>query len=94
MLEDLLKVVGHLVVGEAAITHDEIVGMLFGNLGDGGFVDFLIEAGQEIGVCYVPDGFACNLRALNLGREFNAEVYHGLEEQILLRAVALDIVLK
>ena len=80
MLENLLKVVGYLVVGEAAVTHDEVVGMLFGNLGDGGFVDFLIETGQEVAVGYIPDSFARNLRALNLGREFNAEVYHGLEE--------------
>lgn len=50
MLEDLLEVIGHLVIGEAAVTHDEVVRMLFGNLGDGGFVDFLIEAGQEVTV--------------------------------------------
>ena len=38
MLEDLLEVIGHLVIGEAAVTHDEVVRMLFGNLGDGALV--------------------------------------------------------
>ena len=94
LLPNLLKIVRHIVRGQAAVAHDEVVGLLAGDFGDGGFVYIGVEAGHEVAIGDAPHGFACQFLLLNLGRKLDAEFYHGLEEQVFLRAIGLDIVLE
>ena len=92
--EYLLEVVGHVVAGEALVAHHEVVGLLAGYLRDGGLVHVFIEAGQQVAVGYVPHRLAGYLLLLYLGRQWNTKFYHRLEEQVLVCAVGLDVVLK
>lgn len=68
--------------------------MLAGDFGDGGLVHVLVEAGHEVVVGHTPDGLAGDFAFLYLGRKLDAELYHGLEEQVLVGAVVLDVVLE
>lgn len=94
LLPNLLKVVRYVVRGEAAVAEDEVVGMLAGDFGDGGLVHVLVEAGHEVVVGDAPDGLAGDFTFLYLGRKLDAKLNHGLEEQVLVGAVVLDVVLE
>ena len=92
LLPNLLEVIRYVVRGEAAVAEDEVVGMLAGDFGDGGLVHVLVEAGHEVVVGDAPDGLARDFAFLYLGRKLDAQLYHGLEEQVLVGAVVLDVV--
>ena len=68
--------------------------MLAGDFGDGGLVHLLVEAGHEVALGDAPDGLARDFALLYLGRKLDAKLYHGLEKQILVGAVVLDVVLE
>ena len=65
-----------------------------GDFGDGGLVHILVEAGHEVVVGNAPDGLTGDFALLYFGRQLNTELYHGLEEQVLVGAVGLDVVLE
>lgn len=65
-LEYLVEVVGYVVGGDGAVTHDEVVGFLFGDGSDDGFVDVAVEAGDEVAVVYYKYLLAVYLTLLNL----------------------------
>ena len=91
MLEDLLKVVYHIIVCCRGITHNKVDRLQLGNLGNGRFVYITIEASHKVVVIYKMNILSCNLLALNLGRKFYSEVKYHLEKQILIGAVSLYI---
>ena len=73
MLEYLLEVVYHIVIGSRSVTHHEIDGMLFSNLGDGGLVHIAVKTSNEVVVIYHINVLARYLFRFYLGGQFYAE---------------------
>lgn len=67
---ELFEVVGDVVGGEGAVAHDEVVRLEFCDFGDGGFVDFFVEAGDEFLVVYEEDFLAVDFAFFDFAGEF------------------------
>ena len=53
--EDLVEVGGDGVGGQGAVAHDEVVGLLLGDGGDGLVGDVFIEAGHQEAIRHIKD---------------------------------------
>ena len=94
MLEDLLKVINHIVIGSWSITHNEVDRLQLGNLSNGWFAYITVEASHEVVVIYKMNILTCYLLALNFCLQFYAEVKHHLKEQILIGTVSRYILIE
>ena len=88
----MVEVGGDGVGGQGAVAHDEVVGLLLGDGGDGLVGDVFIEAGHQEAIRHIKDLLAGDGGFFNLAGEQHAQIQHHLEQQILGSAVFLDVV--
>ena len=82
--KNLIKVRCHAVRSQGAVAHDEVIGLLLGDGGDGFVGDIFIEAGHELG--FRHDIF----KILPVKVNYNALVGHGPVDLRLVDSVVLD----
>ena len=70
----MVEVGGDAVVGEGAVAHDKVVGLLLGNGSDGFLGDIGIEAGNQEIIGHIEYLFARNLRLLDFAGKQDAQI--------------------
>lgn len=91
-LENLLKVRGNAVAVHAAVTEHRITGLPLRNGLDGFLRHIMVKAGQQEPFRHVKHLFPRHFFHFDgAGKEY-AQVQHDLEQQVLRRAVGLDVI--
>ena len=80
------------VGGQGAVAHDEVIGLLLGDGGDGLVGDIFIKASCQEAVGDVEDLLAGDGGFFDFAGEQHTQIQHHLEQQILGGAVFLDVV--